>query len=100
MSKRNGQVHRSAWDTLRFPFCIAHRAIDLASEVALASFRREDPRAVLPGGMMTHVATVPTRQHSDPVTRLILVEFGDLASHHSSSHPLLERMHLFPGRLG
>jgi len=45
-------------------------------------------------------STVPTRQHSDPVTHRILVECGDLAFHPSSSHPLLERMHLSPGRLG
>jgi hypothetical protein len=49
---------------------------------------------------MTHVATMPARQDSDPVAQFILVESDDLAFHAPSSHPLPGRMRLSRGLLG
>jgi hypothetical protein len=71
--------------TVVFPFCITRAAVDLHPKLALAAFGREHPRAVLPGGLVTHVPTVPARQDRDPVAHLIRVESYDLAFHHPTT---------------
>ncbi|MGH8070992.1 MAG: hypothetical protein ACRERE_38315 [Candidatus Entotheonellia bacterium] len=47
------------YTTVVFPFRITRSAIDLDPKLALAVFGREPSGESLPGGLVTHVPTVP-----------------------------------------
>jgi hypothetical protein len=65
----------------RFVSRVAAGALERGSQPGLASFRGENPLALLPGRTVTDVLTVATLEQGHPVPHLVLLE-----AHHGALH--------------